>query len=291
MPHAPEQTTTVHSAHTARPASALQDESDHLVTSVSDGIARVELARPDKLNGLTLDMLDGLVQTARRLRSDRTVRGIVITGQGASFCAGLDFGTVMKNPAGVARSFIPRPWLGTNTFQEACWAWRRIPVPVVAAVRGHCYGGGVQIALGADFRMTTPDAQWSVLEAKWGLIPDMSGVQALSQQVGLDVAKRLTMTGEVIDGLEAVRLGLATEATDDPVRAAYDLLGRIATRSPDSVAATKRIFERTWTSGARRTFRWERLEQAVLLGAANTKVVRSAVAEKVDPRYRPRIFR
>lgn len=282
MPHSPEPTAAAPAGPTAP---------ERIVTSVTDGIARVELARPDKLNGLTLDMLEGLVGAARRLRSDKTLRGVVITGQGSSFCAGLDFGTVMKDPAGVARSFVPRPWLGTNTFQEACWAWRRIPVPVVAAVQGHCYGGGVQIALGADFRMTTPDARWSVLEAKWGLIPDMSGVQALSQQVGLDVAKRLTMTGEVIDGAEAVRLGLATQVAEDPVSAAYDLQGLIATRSPDAVAATKRVFERTWTAGARRTFRWERLEQIVLLGAANTKAARKAVAEKVDPRYRPRIFR
>lgn len=262
-----------------------------VTTSVTDGIARVELTRPEKLNALTLETLEALIATARDLRSDRTLRGVVITGAGASFCAGLDFGTVMKDPAGVARAFVPRPWRGTNTFQEACWAWRRLPVPVVAAVKGHCYGGGVQIALGADFRMTTADAQWSVLEAKWGLIPDMSGIQSLSQQVGMDVAKRLTMTGEVIDGGEAVRIGLATEVAEDPVTAAEDLIRQIASRSPDSVAATKRVFERTWGSGARRTFRWERLEQAVLLAAANTAIARKAVAEKVPAAYRPRILR
>lgn len=259
-----------------------------VATTVTDGIARVELARRDKLNALTLETLDALVDTARELRRDRTLRGVVITGQGPSFCAGLDFGTVMKDRGGIARAFAPRPWRGTNTFQEACWAWRRIPVPVVAAVQGHCFGGGLQIALGADFRITTADAQWSVLEAKWGLIPDMSGVQALSQQVGLDVAKRLTMTGEVIDGAEAVRLGLASEVAADPVRAAYDLVAAIATRSPDSVAATKRIFERTWTSGARRTFRWERLEQALLLASANTAIMRKAVAEKAPASFQPR---
>jgi len=275
-----------------RPAPAPVRSSDrHVVlASVDDGIARVELARPDKLNALTLGTLDGLVDTARELRADRSLRGIVLTGQGPSFCAGLDFGTVMKDRAGIVKAFAPRPWRGTNTFQEACWAWRRIPVPVVAAVQGHCFGGGVQIALGADFRLTTPDAQWSVLEAKWGLIPDMSGIQSLSQQVGLDVAKRLTMTGEVITGAEAVRLGLATETSDDPVTAAYDLIRRISIRSPDSVAATKRIFERTWTAGARRTFRWERYEQALLLAARNTAIARKVVAEQVATRYRPRII-
>jgi enoyl-CoA hydratase/carnithine racemase len=262
-----------------------------VLASVEDGIARVELARPDKLNALTLGTLDGLVATARELRADRSLRGIVLTGQGPSFCAGLDFATVMRDRAGIAKAFAPRPWRGTNTFQEACWAWRRIPVPVVAAVQGHCFGGGVQIALGADFRLTTPDAQWSVLEAKWGLVPDMSGIQSLSQQVGLDVAKRLTMTGEVVTGAEAVRLGLATETSDDPVAAAYELIRQISTRSPDSVAATKRIFERTWTAGARRTFRWERCEQAVLLAAHNTAIARRAVVDTVPAKYRPRLIR
>ncbi|HHU10296.1 MAG TPA: crotonase/enoyl-CoA hydratase family protein [Intrasporangiaceae bacterium] len=262
-----------------------------LTTTVEDGIAHVQLTRPDKLNGLTLRTLDDLVATARELRADRTLRGVVLSGAGPSFCAGLDFGTVGKDPLGIAKAFAPRPWRGTNTFQEACWAWRRIPVPVVAAVHGHCFGGGLQIALGADFRFTTPDAQWSVLEAKWGLIPDMSGIQSLSQQIGMDHAKRLTMTGEVVSGTEAVRIGLATATSSDPVREAYQLIEQISTRSPDSVAATKRIFERTWGAGARRTFFWERAEQALLLGAKNTAIARKAVAEKVPARYRPRLLR
>src|SRR5688572_14366580 len=165
---------------------------------VEGGIAQVRLDRPDKLNALTLDTLEGLVATARDLARDRTLRGVVLGGAGDSFCAGLDFATVLSNPPPVARSFVPNPFRGTNLSQEACWVWRRLPAPVVAAVHGHCYGGGLQIALAADLRMTTADAQWSVLEAKWGLIPDMSGVQALSQLVTIDVAKRLTMTGEVV---------------------------------------------------------------------------------------------
>ncbi|HQX87486.1 MAG TPA: enoyl-CoA hydratase-related protein, partial [Ornithinibacter sp.] len=171
-----------------------------LTCRVEGGVAQVRLNRPDKLNALTLDTLEDLVATARELSANRTLRGVVIAGEGDSFCAGLDFATVLKNPPRVARSFVPNPLRGTNLFQEACWAWRRVPVPVVAAVHGHCYGGGLQIALAADLRMTTADAQWSVLEAKWGLVPDMSGIQALSQQVRMDVAKRLTMTGEVVSG-------------------------------------------------------------------------------------------
>src|SRR5690606_4522352 len=133
-------------------------------------------------------------------------------------------------PQRIATALIPAPWRGTNKFQEACWAWRRLPAPVIAAVHGHCFGGGLQLALAADFRITTPDAQWSVLEAKWGLIPDMSGVQALSELVGLEAAKRLTMTAEVLSGTEAHALGLVGELADDPVAAAHALARELATR-------------------------------------------------------------
>ena len=259
-----------------------------LTCRVEGGVAQVRLNRPDKLNALTLDTLEDLVATARELTSNRTLRGVVIAGEGDSFCAGLDFATVLKNPPRVARSFVPNPWRGTNLFQEACWAWRRVPVPVVAAVHGHCYGGGLQIALAADLRMTTADAQWSVLEAKWGLVPDMSGIQALSQQVRMDVAKRLTMTGEVVSGERALDLGLASEVHADPVAAATAFVEQIATRSPDAVAATKRLFGRTWSSSDRRTFARERIEQAKLLATKNTTIAREAAMKRAVPAFDPR---
>lgn len=256
--------------------------------TVADGVASVRLNRPDKLNALTLDTLDALVDTGRRLAADRTLRAVILTGEGRSFCAGLDFGTVLRDKPGIVKAFAPRPWRGTNTFQEACWVWRRLPAPVIAAVHGHCYGGGVQIALGADYRFTTADAQWSVLEVKWGLIPDMSGIQSLSQQVGMDHAKRLTMTGEVISGERAVELGLASEVAADPYAAALTLAEQLAGRSPDSIAATKRLFEDTWSDGPRRTFARERVEQVRMFLAANTAVARKAAIAKVAPDFRPR---
>lgn len=268
-------------------------DSGAVTCTVVDQVARVELARPDKLNGLTLQMLQALVDTAHELAEDRTLRGVILTGQGEAFCAGLDFATVMSDRAGVARAFLPRPWrgAGTNLFQEACWSWRRVPVPVVAAVHGHCLGGGLQIAMGADLRFTTADARWSVLEAKWGIIPDMSGVHTLSQQVGMDVAKRLAMTGEIIDGSRAVELGVATEVATDPVAAAQEFLGLVATRSPDSVAAVKRIVDQTWTASARRTFARERWEQARLLVNRNTAIAQRVARGAAALDYRPRAGR
>ncbi len=260
-----------------------------LVThTVEGGIAHVRLARPDKLNALTLPMLKEKVTTARVLRRDRSLRAVVLAGDGGSFCAGLDFGSVMRSPARIAGAFTPRPWRGTNTFQEACWAWRRLPVPVVAAVQGHCYGGGLQIALAADFRIATPDSRWSVLEGKWGIIPDMSGIRSLSELVGIDVAKKLTMTAEVVSGKTAHDLGLVTEVDSDPVAAAIELAERFKLRSPDQIAAAKRLFNDTWTSGPRRTFARERIEQAFLLGARNTKVARDATFARTAAEFGPR---
>ena len=260
-----------------------------LVThTVTDGIAQVRLARAEKLNALTLQTLDELVATARVLRRDRTLRAVVISGEGASFCAGLDFGSVMRSPAGIARAFVPRPWRGTNTFQEACWAWRRLPVPVIAAVHGHCYGGGLQIALAADFRIATPDSQWSVLEGQWGLIPDMSGIRSLAELVGIDTAKLLTMTARKVSGKEALDLGLVTELAPDPAQAALALARELSQRSPDALAAAKRLFDDSWTASPRRTFARERLAQLALLVNANTEVAREAALAKAAPSFGPR---
>ena len=259
-----------------------------MTCTVENGIAHVRLNRPDKLNALTLDILDDLVSTAHQLRRDKTLRAVVISGEGDSFCAGLDFASVLTSPAGIAKAFVPRPWRGTNTFQEAPWAWRRLPVPVIAAVHGHCYGGGLQIALAADFRFATPDSQWSVLEGKWGLIPDMTGVRSLSELVGIDVAKKLTMTAEVVTGKEARNLGLVTELDNDPVAAAVAFAEQLKGRSPDALAAAKRLFDGTRTSSARRTFARERIEQAWLLAARNTAAARNAAFGKQTPEYGPR---
>jgi len=262
--------------------------SEHVSCVVEDAVARVRLARPEKLNGLTLPMLDALVSAARTLRRDRSLRAVVLSGEGDSFCAGLDFASATKDPSGVARAFAPRPWRGTNTFQEACWAWRRLDVPVLAAVHGHCFGGGVQLALAADVRFTTPDARWSVLEARWGLVPDMSGIRTLTEHVRPDVAKRLTMTGEEVDGTRAVEIGLATQVASDPGAAAQELVEALRTRSPDAVAATKRLFTASPGASARSTLARERREQSVLLVSANTAAARRAALDRSGASYGPR---
>lgn len=260
----------------------------HVTTTIEDGVAHLRLARPDKLNALTLEMLDDLVAAAHGLRSDRRLRAVIVSGEGESFCAGLDFGSAMKDQKGILTRFTSRPWRGTNTFQEAAWALRRIPVPVIAAVEGHCLGGGLQIALAADFRIAHPESTWSVLEGKWGIIPDMSGVHALSQLVGIDVAKKLTMTAEKFSGQRAHELGLVTDLALEPAAAATALAAQLSQRSPDALASSKRLFDGTWHKGPRATFVQERIEQLGLLFGPNAQRARRANAQRRTPEYLPR---
>lgn len=259
---------------------------------VRNQIAYVTLNRPEKLNALTIPMLHDMIRTARRIQKDPSIRVVILTGAEGNFSSGLDFGQAFKKPQDIALNFLSRPWRGTNTFQEGPWCWRRLDVPVIAAVPGYCFGGGLQIALASDYRFTTPDSLWSVMEAKWGLVPDMSGVQALKQVVGADVAKRLAMTAEIIDGKRAVELGLASELAQDPLAAAEELAAALIDRSPDALAHSKRLIDETWTAGPRTTFFKERLRQAPLLFAKNTKIAQAraaaAKAGKKLPEFTPR---
>jgi enoyl-CoA hydratase/carnithine racemase len=264
---------------------------NNISCELSGGVAYVRLDRPEKYNGLTLDMLNELARLSGWLRRQQDLRAVVLSGSGDSFCSGLDFASALKEPQKIVTTFLPRPWRGTNNFQEACWGWRRLPVPVIAVVHGHVYGGGLQLAMAADFRFTTPDSQWSVLETKWGLIPDMTGIRTLSEQIGMDQAKLLTMTGDTFSGAEAAKLGLATALSEDPHADAGKLVDKLLTRSPDAVAAAKRLFNGGWTSGARRTFHRERVEQLLLLMLRNTAAARNAAFKQETPTFVSRLVR
>lgn len=249
--------------------------------------AYVALDRPAKHNGLTLDTLAALIGAAQAIRRRPEVRAVILSGNGPSFCSGLDIAETASNPLSVVANFLPRPLRGTNIFQEACWAWRRLPVPVIAVTHGRCYGGGLQIALAADFRLSTPDCEYSVMEARWGLIPDMTASVTLARTVGIDQARLLTMTAETIAGVKAKEIGLVTELHDDPMAAAEKLAEKIALRSPDSVAGAKKLFDTTWRSTPRRAFSTERRIQLGLLLGANTAIARKAAAAGQLPVFTP----
>ncbi|MEO6471665.1 MAG: crotonase/enoyl-CoA hydratase family protein [Aeromicrobium sp.] len=265
--------------------------SSRVLVEIDGPIAYVWLNRPDKLNGVDLDMLSDLIAAAKKLRKNREVRAVIIQGKGNAFCAGLDFGEAMKDMKRVVRFFVPNPLTGTNLFQQANWAWRELPIPVIAVTHGRCYGAGLQLALAADFRYSTPDCEWSVLEAKWGLVPDMSGTVTLSEVVTADVAKRLTMTGEIISGTEAKELGLVSAVSADPLKDALVLVEQVLTRSPDSVAATKKLLNETRRSRPRRAFHVERALQLAMLLSKNAGIARKANFAKVAPKFLPRTFK
>lgn len=257
--------------------------SSRVLVDIDGPIAYVWLNRPDKLNGVDLDMLADLISAARKIRANRDLRAVIIQGKGEAFCAGLDFGSAMKDPKRIVRFFIPNPIKGTNLFQQANWAWRELPIPVIVVTHGRCYGAGLQLALAADFRFTTPDCEWSVLEAKWGLVPDMSGTVPLSEVLTADIAKQLTMTGEVVTGKRALEIGLVTGSSADPLKEALRLVERISARSPDSVAATKKLLNETRRSRPRRAFHLERAMQLAMFLTKNAGIARKANFAKSGP--------
>ncbi len=262
---------------------------DRVLTTIEGPIAFVTLNRPDQLNGFDLELITQLIATAEALRTNTAIRAVVIQGSGRSFCAGLDFAAAFKDKRRVARFFFAGART-VNRFQKVTTIWRDLPVPVVAVVHGHCYGAGVQLAAGADFRFTTPDAQWSILEAKWGLVPDMGGTVPFIENLRGDVVQRLAMTGEVISGTEAFELGLATEVAEDPLKQALAFIDQICARSPDSVAATKQLLYRNQRGSYRGAMRRERRLQSTMFKSPNTKIAREAGMRKQDPTFGDRTF-
>ena len=260
-----------------------------VLLQIDGPVATVTLNRPNKLNGIDLATIDELIAAADRVRADRTIRAVVLTGAGRSFSAGLDFASAFADKRRVARFFFAGP-RAVNRFQRVNQVWRELPVPVVAVVQGHCFGAGLQLAACADFRFTTPDATWAVLEAKWGLVPDMAGTVPFSELLRGDVAMRLAMTGERITGRRAAELGLATEAVDRPLEAALALIDQIVERSPDSVAATKRLLHGTRRGPLRAAYRLERHLQSRMFKAANTAIARRAGTSGERPAFGPRTF-
>lgn len=239
---------------------------------IRDNVAYVSLNRPDKHNGLDEEMITALIQTARSLRKNRSIRCAILRGNGPSFCAGLDFGYVAKHPFMVPKFFAKFPWSKANTFQRVAHIWRELPFPVIAVVHGNCFGGGMQIILACDYRIADPTATLSILEMKWGLIPDMSGMVTLSRLTRADIAQELTMTGRFFSGQEGAEYGLISKVSENPLTEAEELARVICEKSPDAIAATKFLFKKTWKKDARMALLWERLTQLRLFAGKNQRI-------------------
>ena len=266
--------------------------SDRVSISIDNGIAEVRLNRPDKLNALDQAMFQGIVEAGEGCKGDPAVRVVVLSGEGRGFCAGLDFGSFQAMAGGGERAEPgPVSAIGetdgriTHLGQQAAWVWQELEVPVIAAVHGAALGGGLQIALGADIRIVAPDAKLSVLESRWGLIPDMTGTVVLPTLVGLDVAKELTFTGRMVSGIEAVALGLATRVADDPRAAALELAADLTTKSPEALREGKRLLNLSGTRPLAEQLHDERVTMGSLIGSPNQVEATMAYFEKRPPSY------
>ena len=262
--------------------------SDRVAMTITDGVADVQLNRPEKLNALDLPMFEALIEAGADLAGRSGVRAVVLSGAGRSFCAGLDFASFLgaQETQGKGGGLLGRVGDGPATrAQQAAYAWTRLPVPVIAAVHGVAYGGGCQIALGADVRFVTADTKFSVMEIRWGLIPDMTGTQTLRNLVRQDVAKELTFSGRIVSGTEAVEIGLATHVVDDPRASALALAAEIASKSPDAIRAAKRLLNDAYVGDHIEGLREEARVQGGLLGSSNQAEAVRANLEKRPPRF------
>lgn len=243
-----------------------------LVTiSVVDHVADIRLNRPEKMNALSMPMFDAINAAAEQVMSDRSIRAVVLSGEGRAFCAGLDLSN-FTNPDtfGGGDAFgNGRGGYWPNFYQKPGYLWKDVPVPVICALHGVVFGGGLQIALGADIRIAHPETRLSLMEIKWGLIPDMSGTQTLRDLVRLDVAKELAFTGRIVEAPEAQQIGLVTRLDDNPREAALAMARDIAQKNPQAVTLGKLLLESTWHGDDARGLEMEEKLQAQLLMTPN----------------------
>ena len=256
-----------------------------VVIEVAEHVAEVRLARPDKHNALDGAMFQAIVAAAERVRDEPGVRAVVLHGEGPSFCSGLDIAGFASDPGETTDLLARGNGDVANFAQRVAYDWSRVPVPVIAAVHGACFGGGLQIALGADIRIAAPDARLSVMEIRWGLVPDMAITQTLPRLVSIDVAKELTFTGRRVSGEEALELGLVTRVADDPLAAARELAADIASKSPHAIRAGKRLLNESWTAPAAEALRLETELQISLLGSPNQMAALAAGATKQPAQF------
>jgi len=251
--------------------------------AVDGGVADVRLNRPDKLNAIDPAMFIALSEASTAVARRGDVRAVVLSGNGRGFCAGLDIAGLAAG--GLPESIQKRTHGIANLWQHAVWGWRELGVPVIAAVHGVAFGGGLQIALAADIRIVAPDARLAVMEARWGLVPDMAGIALLRGLVRDDVARELTYTARQVSGAEAADLGLATRTADDPYAAAQELAAQIAANSPRAVRGAKRLFGLAQDAGAAEILLAESREQEALLGGPDLAETIAAQAEGRAPRF------
>lgn len=254
------------------------------------GVADVRLTRADKMNALDEAMFDALIQTGERLKAEPKVRAVVLSGEGKAFCAGLDMGNFQRTAetgreARAEDRLLARTNGIANRPQYAAWVWREVPVPVIAAVHGVAFGGGFQVMLGADIRLAAPDTKLSVMEIKWGLVPDMAGTMLMRHLMRDDVIRELTFTGRIFTAEEGVALGAVTRLSPDPRTEALALARDIALKNPDAIRAAKRLLNAAPRLSEAEGLLAESREQTAIAGKPNQVEAVMAQLQKRTPRF------
>jgi enoyl-CoA hydratase/carnithine racemase len=262
---------------------------DRIQLVINDGIADVRLVRPTRLNALDPAMFRAIAEAGARLRRDASVRAVVLSGEGRGFCAGLDVeritAVIKGEPLLPFADLMQRTHGLANFVQHIVWQWRELQVPVIAALHGFAFGGGFQLALGADLRFAAPGTRFSVLETNWGLVPDMAGTYLMRCLAREDVVRELTYTARLFSAEEALGFGLVTRLVEDPHAVAMAAAREIASRSPDAIRAAKRLPNLGTVSDAAALLAAETAEQVRLIGSANQVEAVRANLEDRPPRF------
>ncbi|MDF1686722.1 MAG: crotonase/enoyl-CoA hydratase family protein [Parvibaculaceae bacterium] len=272
--------------------------SDRISVTIDHGVADVVLTRGDKMNALDDAMFAALIDTAEQLSADRSVRCVVLSGEGRAFCAGLDMGNFGKmaeagdkapTPGSAGEDDTGRLEKRThgiaNRPQYAAWAWRELPMPVIAAVHGVAFGGGLQICLGADMRYLAPGTRMSVMEIKWGLVPDMAGTQIMRHLVRDDIVRELTYTGRIFSAEEALDYGFATRIVEDPRALALETARDIANKSPSAIRGAKHLLTQAPLLSPAEGLLLESVEQDKIIGKPNQVESIMSNLEKRAPNF------
>lgn len=261
--------------------------SERVRIDIENHVATVTLNRPDKNNAIDMAMFEALIDAGDSLKDAPTVRAVVLHGAGNNFCAGIDVSVFGGEGIGAVGAGLMNPRDGSpaNIFQSAAWVWQEVPVPVIAALQGAVFGGGLQVALGADIRFAAPDVQMSIMEIKWGLIPDMAISSSARHLLRIDKFRELAFTGRIVDGNEALDTGLVTSLTANPLAAANALAREVVGRSPDAIRALKTLLHDTWQSATPGSMRREAELQLAVMGGANQAEAVLANMEKRAPDF------
>lgn len=253
-----------------------------------NGIAIVKLNRPEKRNAMSFALLKELVSTAEALKKDRSLRAVILTGENHVFSAGIDLAD-LNNPQNRAYAAWELLKPGQSLFQKAFLIWQQLPIPVISAIEGYCFGAGMQLALASDIRIVHPSTKMSIMESRWGLVPDMGLTRSLKGLIPLDLAKELTLTGRIFEATYAKEIGLITHLSDDPLAQALSLAEEMAARSPDAVAAAKSVLD-AMEHAPQKALRLEKLWQFKLLLGKNSRIAR---AKDKNPQleFEPRQFK